>query len=108
MDSQLPPPDVETMVLKPREGVPVLDTEMICGSGLAPPNVLVKLMALIWLGTLVPTTTLMGMVTLLPFDWKTTSPTNVPATSACPGSLAGTMLTVTSDGAVPLAAETWS
>ena len=45
------------------------------------------------------------MVTRLEALCSTTCPTNVPATRASPGSFAGSMLTESEEGAVPLGAE---
>src|SRR5581483_11724329 len=81
---------------------PVLIAEITWGSGLAPPNGMVKLMGLIWRKTLAPTVTATGMVTLLPVVWKESWPTNVPAISPPPGRLLGVMLTDTVVGVVPL------
>src|SRR5262245_1744440 len=89
--SQLPPVAATAVALKRMVG-PVLAIVKSCGSGFAPPNGMVKLMGFTWLKTLSPTTTLMGMVTLLLADRNANCPTNVPATTPPPGKFAGVML----------------
>src|SRR4029077_19934220 len=74
--SQVPPVAVDALTVK-LKAAPVLAMVRVCGSGLVPPNDLVKLMALIWRKTLSPTATLTGMVMLLPADRNTSSPLNV-------------------------------
>src|ERR1035437_6226184 len=77
----------------------------VCGSGSAPLNCLVKLIALTWLKTFGPTTTLTGTVTLLAAAWNRSCPIKVPAVSPPPGNFCGDSVTLTVAGAAPLAAE---
>src|ERR1022692_4346792 len=56
-----------------------------CGSGLAPPNGMVKLSGFTWLKTFGPTTTHTGTVAVSPVVTNTNWPQKVPATSP-PGS----------------------
>src|ERR1039458_9990980 len=76
-----------------------------CGSGLAPPNGMVKLSGFTWLKTFGPTTTHTGTVAVSPVVTNTNWPQKVPATSPPPGKLAGAIDTLTAVGAVPLAGE---
>src|SRR5579885_1895643 len=103
--SQAPPVAVLAVALKRSDVAPVLATVRSCGSGLAPPNAFVKLIGFNCSKTLSPTTTLTGMVTLLPEAWKITCPTKVPAIAPPPGNEAVATLTVTSAGALPVAAD---
>src|SRR4051794_39066229 len=102
--SHEPPLAVDALVVK-KKSAPVLATVNVCGSGLAAPAVIVKLIGLICWKTSAPTTTLTGTLTLLPDVWITTSPENVPATSPSPGRFAFTMETLIVEGAVPLWTE---
>ena len=64
-----------------------------------------KLIPFSWVKTSAPTVTLTGTVTLLPADWKMSSPMNVPAVKPPSGRLATDIPTLTSDGAVRWAAK---
>src|ERR1019366_4301620 len=103
--SQSPPAAVEASNLKlgPSPGLVIV---MVCGSGFAPPNTLVKLIALTWLKILLPTTTLTGTVTLPVEDWNRSWPINVPAMSPPFGRFGTDTPIVMTDGAVPLVVET--
>jgi hypothetical protein len=70
--SQLPPVPVATASKAKLRAVPVLAAVKFCEGGFDPPSVILKLNGLTGLKTLVPTTTLTGIVTLLPEAWKTT------------------------------------
>src|SRR5579872_616084 len=105
-DSQLPPVPVVAETEIPIAVAFVVPTVIIWGSGLAPPKGMVKLSALIWLNTLVPTNTFTGTVMLVPGAVSRRLPVNVPATSPPPGKFATWMPTDRIDGAVPLLAET--
>jgi hypothetical protein len=65
-ESQLPPVAVNAVAVK-ANAEPVLLISSVCGSGLAPPNGLVKLRPFCCVKTLSPTVTLTGTVTRLPF-----------------------------------------
>ena len=88
--------------------VPRLAIVSVCGSGLAPPNGLVKSMPFTWLNALSSTMTMTGMVTLMPVVCSTTCPMNVPASSPPPGRLATATPTDSTEGAVPLEADSVS
>src|SRR5581483_259596 len=84
---------------------PVLATVSTWGSGFAPPNGMLKAIGLICRNTLSPTVALMGTVTLLPAVWKEICPTKVPGICAWFGSFCGLMVTVITEGVVPLDAD---
>ena len=88
--------------------VPVLTPVNICGSGLAPLNGLVKLIAFNWAKTVFPTTTLTGTVTLPLADWNTSFPRKVPGVIPFPGRFASTSPMITFEVAVPLTADALS
>ena len=86
----------------------VLTTVMYCGSGLPPPDGFMKFRGLSWRKALSATTTLTGIVTLLPAAVKASWPVKVPATNPCPGNAVGTMAAVKVVGAVPVLADNFS
>ena len=79
-----------------------------CEGGFPAPRVMLKVSGVIGTKTLLPITTLTGMVTLLPEDWNTTWPVKFPATSPLPGSAEFTTPTLTVEGAEPLCEDTVS
>src|SRR5580692_9913193 len=81
----------------------------ICGKGFAPANGMVKLMGLTWTNPLPPTRTLTGMVTLLLLpDRNRTWPVKRPGTSPWFCRFWVMIPILTSEGAVPLGADTVS
>ena len=100
--NQAPPLDVAAATEKLKVE-PVLAMLKTCGSGFAPAKGMVKLIGFTWLKTELPTTTLIGMVTLLPVAVNTKSPMKVPGVSPPPGKLAGTIATAKLEGATPAA-----
>ena len=83
----------------------MLAAVIICGNGLITPDGVVKLSAFTCSKAVVPTVTLMGIVTSLPAVSKTSWPVKVPGTWPAPGKFAGTIVTVTVEGAAPVVAE---
>src|SRR5712692_5921790 len=81
MDNQLPPLAVATDPLNRIVELSIVDTFKTCGSGLTPPNGMVKLMGFSWINGAAPTVTVTGIVVESPVVWKISWPIYSPATA---------------------------